>query len=132
MIFGVSWWWILLAAVVYFVIGAAWYSKPLFARPWAKALGREVGDMGGNAAQAMVVTFVAIVVLTVAEAYLLHVTKTPNLWRGVYLAFKLWLGFVATTALVNNSFQSASKSLFAIDQGYHLVGMVAAALILVH
>jgi hypothetical protein len=61
---------------------------------------------------------------------MVHVTGTHGAWRGALLGAKLWLGFVATTALVNNSFQSGSKKLFAIDQGYHLVGIVLAGLIL--
>jgi hypothetical protein len=129
MVFGFSFWWVLLAAVVYFAVGAAWYSPVLFAKQWAKELGKKMGDMG-DAKTAMVVTFLCMLVLTMVEAYFIQATSTSGAWRGAYLGAKLWLGFVATTALVNNSFQGASKKLFAIDQGYHLVGMVLVGAIL--
>jgi hypothetical protein len=132
MIFGIAWYWVLLAAVVYFGIGAAWYSPALFGKQWAKELGRKPGDMGANAGQAMVVTFLTMLVLVMTEAYFVHATGTQGMWRGFYLGVKLWLGFAATTALVNNSFQSSSKKLYAIDQGYHLVGIALAGAILAH
>ena len=128
--FGLSWWQWLLATIVYFGIGALWYSPVLFAKQWAHELGRKSGDMGSDPRTAMVVTFVSMLLLVLVEAYFISATNTQGAWRGAYLGAKLWLGFVATTALVNNVFQSASKKLYAIDQGYHLVGMVLAGAIL--
>jgi Protein of unknown function (DUF1761) len=131
MLFGISIWWVVLAIILYFGIGAVWYSPVLFAKSWAKELGRKAGDMSG-ASSAMVVTFVAMVLLVLVEAYIVQSTGTHGLWHGAGLGAKLWLGFAATTALINNSFQGASKKLFAIDQGYHLVGIVLAGAILAH
>jgi hypothetical protein len=132
MIFTIAWYWVLLAALVYFGIGAVWYSPALFAKQWAKALGRQAGDMGTDPTQAMIVTALTMLVLVMVEAYFVHATGTMGMWRGAYLGAKLWLGFVATTAFVNNSFQSGSKKLYLIDQGYHLVGIVVAGAILAH
>jgi hypothetical protein len=129
--FGISLWWVLLAAVVYFAIGALWYSPVLFAKQWASELGKKMGDMG-DAKTSMIVTFLAMLVLVLVEAYFISVTGTHGAMRGAYLGAKIWVGFIATTALVNNTFQGASKKLFAIDQGYHLVGLVVAGFILVH
>lgn len=85
------------------------------------------------AASAMAVTILAILVLVCIEAYLISATNAGGMeLRGAYLGLKLWLGFTATTALINNVFQNGSKKLFAIDQGYHLVGMVLAGAILAH
>jgi hypothetical protein len=129
MVFGISFWWVLLAVVVYFGIGAIWYSPVLFAKQWQAEIKKKSSDMN-MAASAMVTTFLAMVVLVAVEAYLVHATGTQGFLRGGYLGLKLWLGFVATTALVNNVFQGSSKKLFAIDQGYHLVGIVLAGAIL--
>jgi len=127
--FGTNWWQLLLAVVVYFVVGSVWYSPALFAKAWARELGKKMGDMG-DAQTAMLTTLGAMIVLVIIEAYFVNATGTTGAWRGAYLGAKLWLGFTATTALINNVFQGASKKLFAIDQGYHLVGMVLAGLIL--
>ena len=122
-------WQVLLAVIVYFVVGSVWYSSALFAGVWARELGKKTGATG-DARTAMFATLGAMVVLVLVEAYMVQATGTSTAWRGAYLGAKLWLGFTATTALINNVFQGASKKLFAIDQGYHLVGMVLAGLIL--
>jgi hypothetical protein len=131
MIFGIGWLWVLLAALVYFVLGAVWYSPPLFAKQWAKEVGKKMGDMS-NAQQAMLVTGLTMLVLVMVEAYFVHATGVQGAWGGFKLGVKLWFGFAATTALINNSFQGASKRLYAIDQGYHLLGIALAGAILAH
>ena len=131
MYYGIPFWWLLLATVVYFGIGAAWYSPLMFAKPWMEEIKLKKADMN-MAASAMVKTFISMLVLVGVEAYLVHTTGTKGLLRGAYLGFKLWLGFVATTALINSSFQGGSIRLYAIDQGYHLVGIVLTGAILAH
>jgi hypothetical protein len=99
MLYGVQWWQLLLAVLVYFGIGAAWYSTAMFAKPWARELGKKLGDMG-DPRTAMVVTFLAMVLLALVEAYFIDATGTHGAYRGALLGAKLWLGFVATTALL--------------------------------
>jgi hypothetical protein len=84
------------------------------------------------APSSMVITFLAMIILVAILAYLIQATGTQGAWRSAYLGAKLWLGFVATTALINNVFQGSSKKLYAIDLGYHLVGIVLAGAILGH
>ena len=131
MVYGISLWWLLLATVVYFGIGALWYSPLLFAKQWKEEVKLKKADMS-MAPSAMITTFICMLLLVGIEAYLVHATGTKGLVRGAYLGFKIWLGFVATTALVNSSFQGGSMRLYAIDQGYHLVGIVLAGAILAH
>src|SRR5476651_2267759 len=111
MFYGISLWWILLATVIYFAIGAAWYSPLMFAKTWAEEIKRKKADMT-MATSAMVTTFICMLVLVTIEAYLVHATGTSGLLRGAYLGLKIWVGFVATTSLVNSSFQSGSKKLY--------------------
>ncbi|MDB5178788.1 MAG: hypothetical protein JWN01_731 [Patescibacteria group bacterium] len=129
MVFEISIWRIIAAVVVYFAVGALWYSPVLFAKAWMKELGRKKEDMAGAQA-AMITTFLAMVVLVLAETYLVQATMTEGIWGGAVLGLILWVGFAATTGLINNSFQGASKKLYAIDQGYHLLGIVLAGAIL--
>lgn len=129
MIFEVSIWRIIAAVVVYFGIGAIWYSPLLFAKAWMAELGKKKADLAGAQA-AMIVTFVAMVVLVLVEAYVVSATMTEGIWNGAKLGILLWLGFAGTTGLINNAFQGASKKLYAIDQGYHLLGIVVAGAIL--
>ena len=128
---GISFWWVLLAIVVYFGIGAVWYSPVLFMKQWQAEIKRKSAEMS-MATSAMATTFAAMVVLVLVEAYIVSATGTHGLMNGLQLGFVLWLGFTATTALVNNVFQGGSKKLYAIDQGYHLVGIALAGAILAH
>lgn len=129
MLFGIHWYYVALAIVVYFALGALWYSPVMFARPWREALGR-ANEPAASPTVSMFVTVLAMIVLVSIEAYFMTATGTNGLLRGGYLGLKLWAGFSLMTALINNVFQNGSKRLFAIDQGYHLVGMVLAGIIL--
>jgi hypothetical protein len=131
MLFGISWGWIALAAVVYFIIGAAWYSPVLFSNHWLKELGKKRSELN-MAASPMVMTFASLILLVIVEAYLVQAAGVFGFWSGLVFGALLWLGLVATTALINNLFQNASKKLYLIDQGYHLVGIAVAAAILAH
>jgi hypothetical protein len=133
MVFGTSVWWVILAVVVYFGVGALWYSPVLFMKQWQAEIAKtkKSPDMS-MAGSAMAITAVAMLVLVVVEAYFVRTTDSDTLLRGAYLGLKLWVGFIATTALINNVFQGGSKKLYAIDQGYHLVGLILAGLILAH
>ncbi|HVQ44637.1 MAG TPA: DUF1761 domain-containing protein [Candidatus Saccharimonadia bacterium] len=131
MLFEISFWWVLLAAVVYFGIGAVWYSPVMFSKMWAEEIKRKKADMT-MALPAMVTTFVTILVLVGVEAWFVTATGTSGWMNGAMLGFKLWLGFAATTALINSSFQNGSMRLYAIDQGYHLIGIALAGAILAH
>ncbi|HUD11009.1 MAG TPA: DUF1761 domain-containing protein [Candidatus Saccharimonadia bacterium] len=131
MLFGISGWWLLLAVVVYFGVGALWYSPVMFMKMWQGEIKKKTGDMN-MAASSMIITFLAMLVLVAVEAYIIQSTGTQGAFRGAYLGAKLWLGFVATTALINNVFQGTSKKLYAIDLGYHLVGIVLTGAILAH
>jgi hypothetical protein len=131
MLYGTSVWWVILAVVAYFGLGALWYSPLMFMKAWQAEIKRKSADMN-MAASSMVITFLAMIILVVVLAYMLQATGTQGAWRSAYLGAKLWLGFVATTALINNVFQGSSKKLYAIDLGYHLVGIVLAGAILGH
>lgn len=131
MVFSVSIWWVLLAAVVYFGVGAVWYSKMMFSKMWMSEVKTKGAEMS-MAPQAMVTTFLAIALLVVVEAYMVQVTGVQGWEAGALLGLKLWLGFAATTALINNSFQKGSMRLYLIDQGYHMVGIVLVGAILAH
>ena len=132
MLFGVSFWWMFLSAFVYFGIGSIWYSQAGFIKPWMKELGIKPGGEMKGLAQLMVGSFVLTLVLVVVEAYFVHVTKSPNWINGAYLGAKLWVGFIASTTLINALYEKRSKKLWMIDQGYHLVGLLVAGAILAH
>ena len=122
----VNWLAVLIAAAAYFGIGALWYG-PLFGQKWAAAMGLNPDDMMA-AKQNYAITFVAILVL--ASLLAGHVKGAADMVAALLTAFWLWLGFVATTGTINSVWDSRGWSVFGINQGYHLVGMLVSALIL--
>ncbi|MBW4061616.1 DUF1761 domain-containing protein [Candidatus Saccharibacteria bacterium] len=132
MVWDTSIWWVLLAAMAYFAVGSLWYSPVLFIKPWMKAQGITGDGPRDGFVKALGLSFLLTVLLCVIEAYFVHVTKSHTTLNGAYLGAKLWLGFAATTALINSLYEQRPLKLYVIDQGYHLIGMVVAGAILVH
>jgi len=117
---------VLIASLAYFGLGALWYG-PLFGQKWTAAMGLNPDDMM-SAKQNYAITFVAILVL----AFLLagHVKGAADMSQSLLTAFWLWLGFVATSGTINAVWDTRGWSVFGINQGFHLVGMLISALIL--
>ena len=49
---------------------------------------------------------------------------------GLFAGFMIWLGFVATTNLVNNLFAGRGFKVWAIESGNHLVYLLITGMIL--
>ena len=128
MVFDVALWKVVVAVVAYFIVGALWYSKLLFAKRWAAASGKNTDEMN-MAMTPMVLTFLAEALLVVLMAYFAQATGLTSVVRGVYLGVKLW-AVLAAGALINHVFAGRSNELYVIDMGYHLVGLAVAGAIL--
>src|SRR5262245_41756042 len=117
---------VLLAALASFAFGAAWYGA--LAKTWLAAR----GDGGRRQAMARLGTipipyllaFLAELVMAwMLAGILLHLAQgglVPSARTGLISAACLWLGFVATTVVVNHAFQGAKAALTMIDGGHWL------------
>lgn len=127
--YAINWLAVLVSAVVSMAVGFLWYSPVLFAKPWMKLMGvkcdtpeekaamqKEAGPLYGQA-------FICSIVSAVFLAIVLSRMMVPDsdLWRGLKIAFGVWLGFVATVQYTNALFNKKPKALFFIDTGYQLV-----------
>lgn len=121
-----------LAAVLTFVLGMAWYSPLLFARPWMAAHGyapedlrRMQSGMGPTYAASFACWFVMATVLALIA---------PHFGEGVaptlHIGLHLWLGFSATVGLTGNLFSDKPLRLWFIDAGYQLASVVVMAVVL--
>ncbi len=121
MIWDASYLRIILAVVAFFMLGGLWYSV-LFGKVWRKEVGMTKEDTQGGSKN-MFFALLPNLVMVLAVAYFVHLTKTDGVWRGFYLGLKLGLGFIAAQAVLNNFFQKGSWKLVAIDSGYAVVGL---------
>jgi len=115
---------VVVAAVASFVFGAVWYGS--LGKPWMDAVGKteeEIKSSGQPLPVLMAITIVAQLVMAWVLAGLIghlgkgHVTILNGLTSGAFV----WLGFVATTLIVNHGYQGARWKLTLIDGGHWLI-----------
>ncbi len=126
---GVDYWAIFIAAVIGNIAGAIWYWA--FAKPWmaANGLTEETvkgsdGRLGSIAPYA--IAFVAQLVMAATLAGVIgHLGKGHvTLRNGIVSGAMVWLGFVATTMIVNHAFARRKRAALLIDGGYWLLVLV--------
>jgi hypothetical protein len=116
----VNWLAIIAAAVINMVVGAVWYSKPLFAKEWSKLTGRKMEDMGGGGVGYGVAAVGALLQAWILVHFVRYAGDT-TFWKGLVTGFWLWLGFVAVATAVNMVFEGRSWHLWKINAGYFLI-----------
>jgi hypothetical protein len=132
---GVNYLAIVIAAVAAWLIGAAWYM--VLGKVWMAALGKTPEEIAACRSQPppimqLVLAFVAALVMAWVLAGLVghfgagQVTVMNGIISGAFC----WLGFVATTMLVNNSFAQRDGRLLLIDSGHWLVVLLVVGAII--
>jgi hypothetical protein len=119
---GLNYWAVIVAAIASFVFGGIWYS--VLAKAWMGALGKTEAEIKASGPKPLlfVTAFVALLVMAWVLAGVVghlgpgQVTLRNGLVSGAFV----WLGFVATTLVVNHGFQGARRMLTAVDGGHWL------------
>lgn len=114
---------IVLAAVAAFMFGWLWYGV-LFSKAWLAAIGKSEEEVKGKSPSPVpfAIAFIALTVMAWVLAGIIgHLGPAQVTFKnGVISGAFVWLGFVATTLVVNNAFQGAKRSLTCIDGGHWL------------
>lgn len=115
---------VLIAAIAAFVIGAIYYG--VLGRPWMKAA-RIDPEAAQMSPVLFAISFVSeLVMATMVAGVVGHLGPGEvTLVNGVVSAFFLWLGFVATTLIVNHRYQGFGWDLSLIDGGHWLLVLLA-------
>ena len=129
----INWLAVLVAAVAYFMLGAIWYSKALFAPKWAAAVGIDMSkpDKSKSLGMMMLASFLLIAVSCIAIALLVVRMDLTILSSGLKLGAITGLCFATTAVSISFIYESRPTVLYFIDCGYHVVGHLAAAVIIV-
>lgn len=133
---------VIVAAVVNFFIGFLWYT-PLFGKIWAKEIGMDMSQpidpkimrkiMIRGMSLALLGQFLMAFVLAHNNAAWSFVPGMANSTAVSIIlnsAIFTWLGFFLPTNLSRVAWEGKSWTLFAIDSGYQLATLLAAASIL--
>jgi hypothetical protein len=131
---GVNYWAILFAAVASFMFGGIYYG--LLSKAWMAALGKSEADIkAGTPLPVMLgITIVAQLIMAwVLAGLMLHLSKSGvgvTIRNGLLTSAFCWLGFVATSLVVNHGYQGAKRMLTVIDGGHWLGVLLIQGLIL--
>lgn len=127
-----NWLAILVAAVAYFMLGALWYSKLLFAHTWVKSTGVDMNnpDAKKGVGGVMAFTFILEVVTCIGLAVLVHRLGLTLWTSGIKLGLMTGICFAGTSVFISYLYQMKPKVLSVIDGGYHIIGQIIAGIIL--
>jgi hypothetical protein len=115
---------IVVSAVILWLLGAVWYSPALFAKPWMAILGIKKESAKGNSMIAgMIASFICDVILSFILAHIVLWTQAATFGWGALVGFIVWIGFFAAPNLPQGIYEGRPFKLFAINNGYWLVGL---------
>lgn len=120
---------VIVSSVVYFILGAAWYSPVLFAKPWMNALGKKQEDLQTSPFN-FIATFIAILITVYVLALFLVLTNANSLISGGFIGVVAGIGFVLTTCGINSVYDGRPVKLVLITSGYHILGLTVSGIIL--
>ncbi len=130
----INWYAVLVATLAYFMLGALWYSKALFGTKWAQLIKLDMNDpnLKKGMGKMMAATFVLILIICFGLALLIVKFNFENeLFYGIKLGLLTGLCFATTAVSINYVYQNKPRGLYLINNGYHILGHVLAAVILV-
>lgn len=123
-----NWLAVLVAAAAYFAIGGLWYSPVLFQKPWMETSGIDP-QADSNTGAIFVFSFIFNLIGAVATAFLAEATGASDVADGILLGLVVGIGYVVSTLGVTQMFENKPGKLMLINNGYHIVGLIAVAII---
>ena len=128
-----NWLAMVVATIVYFAIGGIWFANAFLGRAWQRAGGFEVPTDQRPGPAYLIGPFITCLIATVAVAMLAKATGTDTVGEGIALGLLTGVGIAASVVAVTGMFdpQKANpRTWVAISAGYHVVGLLVAAVIL--
>jgi len=117
-------WALLVSALILWILGAAWYSPPLFAKPWMADLGIKPGGPMKGLASGMIASLVGDLLVAFVLLHFILWAEAFTFAMGAFVGFLSWLGFIAATQFPQGIYEARSGRLFAINASYWFIGLV--------
>ena len=127
-------WAVLLATLSSMIVGAIWYSKPVFGRRWMELARVDESRIQSSAVGAYVLTIFASFLTAAVLAG--SVSIAQEFYGGSFFvnslvtAVILWIGFTAARFLTHDAFERRPATLTTITLGYELVTILVMAAII--
>lgn len=128
----VHWLAVLAGAAAYWILGAVWYSPVLFAKPWAKLVNLKMDDPDAKKGMPMMFigSFVLMFLTSTGLGLLSSLLYIPDVMHAVKLGFLVGVCFCFTACGIGYLYTRKPMALYAIDGGYHILGIVIAAVVI--
>jgi hypothetical protein len=118
---------VVVSAIAYWILGALWYSRLLFERPFIALKGLTPEQVAALQAAShgkeIAAAFAGSLLLAYVLAHFVKFTGAETAQAGIGTGFWLWLGFIVTTSIETVLFEGRPFGLYLINNGYHLVGL---------
>ncbi|PIQ77502.1 hypothetical protein COV82_04140 [Candidatus Peregrinibacteria bacterium CG11_big_fil_rev_8_21_14_0_20_46_8] len=124
---------VVIAGLAIMILGAIWYSPPVFGNIWMKYAGVSKGDIDKVKPKMPLYYLGGFVTALVTAFVLFHFVEFVNavtVSDALQLAFWLWLGFSATQTLGGVLWEMKKMPWFWINALYNLVALGLASTIL--
>lgn len=126
----------IIAAVIYIVLGFAWYK--IFEDTWLEEINKTkedvkftISDYIGTVVTALLITFIEAIIIQFTNYVLVSENLyTMNALFGLLVGATIWVGFIAAVGMIQILYKNRSGTLFLIDYGYHLIGLIIGGLLL--
>ncbi|GAA5522858.1 DUF1761 domain-containing protein [Aliifodinibius salicampi] len=125
-----NWLAVIVATVVYFALGALWYSNLLFAKTWMKLRNVTEEDIGEPNPVIFLYSFILQFIAVASLALFMKAMGIGSAGNGALIGFGAGAGFVFTLAGTTGIFSEVPMKLHFLDNGYHVIGLVLAGLVL--
>lgn len=122
---------VVVAAVIFFAIGALWYS--VFSRPWLDGIGKTLDQLtreNGGSPLPYAVGFLAILAMCYTLAWIVDRGMAPSAGNGALTGATVAFGLVGATLALNYGFEARGVTLWLINAGYVIVGLVLSGAII--
>lgn len=116
---------VLVSAVCQWILGVLWYGL-IFRKSWTKLVGLAEGERPKNAVFAMIVAFVACLLLSFVMAHVEIWSGMTYFRGGAGLGVICWVGFIAPPLFTQHVFEGRRANLFAINAAYWMLAMALA------
>lgn len=117
------------AAITKSIIGMIWFSPPIFGARWLNYVQCSPEDLRRGMPKALIVDVIGNFIMAFVLVHATHYAGAATVAQGAAVGFFNWLGFVAVATLFSVTFEKRPLALWAINNGFQLVGIVVMAVI---
>jgi hypothetical protein len=125
-----NWFAVLVATFIYFLLGALWYSPVMFAKTWMKLRNLSEDEIDGPNPVIFLYSFILQLIAVISLALFIAAMNAGEAGHGAVIGFGAGAGILFTLAGTTGIFSELKMKLHFIDNGYHVLGLTIAGLIL--